>query len=327
MLENSNTVDSSGNVEEDKIEEAGMDSITDNFTFDSEFESKNDAEVYQSINKNLTPTGKYLSDIGYAELLSKEEEYVLACKIKEGDKEAYTKLIEANLRLVVKISRRYINRGLSFLDVIEEGNFGLMHAANKFDAEKGFRFSTYATWWVKQNIERAIMNQSRTVRLPIHVIKELNSYIRAGHSLAGDFEHEATADEIAKHIDKPIEEINKILELKSGAHSLDKPVSEDGNTMVGDTISYGAQEDPSNIIEDKDTKELIDKWLVALSEIEHVVIVRRFGLQGHDFHTLEETASYLGITREKVRLIQIKGLRRIRKSMGFFGIESKDMLS
>ena len=327
MLENSNTVDSSENVEEDKIEEVSVDHSTSDFTFDSEFESRDDTEVYQSINKSLTPTSKYLCEIGYADLLSKEEEYELAYKIKQGDKEAYSKLIEANLRLVVKIARRYINRGLSFLDIIEEGNFGLMHAANKFDTEKGFRFSTYATWWIKQNIERAIMNQSRTVRLPIHVIKELNSYIRVGYSLAGDLEHEATADEIAKHIDKPIEEINKILELKSGAYSLDKPISEDGNTMVGDTISYGEQEDPSNIIEDKDTKDLIDKWLVTLNEIEHVVIVRRFGLQGHDFHTLEETAAYLGVTREKVRLIQIKGLRRIRKSMGFFGIDSEDMLS
>lgn len=300
---------------------------TEDFTFDSDFESRDEEEVCKSINKALTPTGKYLTEIGYADLLSKDEEYELACKIKQGDKEAYAKLIEANLRLVVKISRRYINRGLSFLDIIEEGNFGLMHAANKFDLEKGFRFSTYATWWIKQNIERAIMNQSRTVRLPIHVIKELNSYIRVGYSLAGDLEHEATAEEIAKHIDKPIEEINKILDLKAGVSSLDRPISEDGNTMVGDTISYGEQEDPSNIIEDDDTKALIDKWLVTLSEIEHVVIVRRFGLQGHDFHTLEETAAYLGVTREKVRLIQIKGLRRIRKSMGFFGIDSDDVLS
>jgi RNA polymerase nonessential primary-like sigma factor len=317
-----NTVNSSKSTEENKVNANGSD-----FTFDSSFESKNDDEVYQSIDKNLTPTSKYLCDIGHADLLSKEEEYELACKIKQGDAKAYTKLIESNLRLVVKIARRYINRGLAFLDIIEEGNFGLMHAAHKFDPEKGFRFSTYATWWVKQHIERAIMNQSRTVRLPIHVIKELNSYIRVGYSLAGELEHEVSAEEIAKHIDKPIEEINKILELKYGASSLDKPIHEDGHTMVSDTISYGEQEDPCNILEDKDTKEIIDKWLVTLNEIEHVVIVRRFGLQGHDTHTLEETAAYLGVTREKVRLIQIKGLRRIRKSMVFFGISSKDMLS
>ncbi len=312
------------NTEDKNVSSQNSDS---DFIFDSDFEAKKEDEVYQSINKSLNPTSQYLCDIGHADLLAKEEEYELAGKITQGDTDAYKKLIEANLRLVVKIARRYINRGLAFLDLIEEGNFGLMHAANKFDREKGFRFSTYATWWVKQNIERAIMNQSRTVRLPIHVIKELNAYIRVGHSLAGELEHEVTADEIAKHIDKPIEEINKILELKPGASSLDRPLSEDGNAMVGDTISYGEQEDPCNIVEDKDTKDLIDKWLVTLNEIEHVVIVRRFGLQGHDFHTLEETAAYLGVTREKVRLIQIKGLRRIRKSMVFFGINSKDILS
>jgi len=226
----------------------------------------------------------------------------------------------------VKIARNYTNRGMAFLDLIEEGNFGLMHSVNKFDPEKGFRFSTYSSWWVKQYIERAIMNQSRTVRLPVHVIKELNSYLRVGYMLATELEHEATADEIAKQIDKPIEEINKVLKLKVGASSLDKAINPDSSLVLQDTISTPEDNNPYKVIEDDNIKGLLDKWLVTLDEIEHVVIVRRFGLQGHDPHTLEETSEYLGVTREKIRQIQIKALRRLRKSMKFYGVSSDDVV-
>lgn len=272
------------------------------------------------------PTSRYLHDIGFHDLLTREEEYELSVKAVAGDKEATTKLIESNLRLVVKIARNYTNRGLAFLDLVEEGNFGLMHSIGKYEPNKGFRFSTYATWWIKQYIERAIMNQSRTVRLPVHVIKELNSYLRAGYALASDMEHEATADEIAKMIDKPIEEINSILQHRVGAASLDKKVKSDSNLILQDTLSDGDDSNPYNVIEDNNIKELLDKWLVALDEVEHIVIVRRFGLQGHDAHTLEETSAYLGMTREKVRQIQIKALRRLRKSMKFFGVSGDDVV-
>ncbi len=272
------------------------------------------------------PTSRYLHDIGFHDLLTREEEYDLAVKAIAGDKVATTKLIESNLRLVVKIARNYTNRGLAFLDLVEEGNFGLMHSIGKYEPNRGFRFSTYSTWWIKQYIERAIMNQSRTVRLPVHVIKELNSYLRAGYALASDMEHEATADEIAKMIDKPIEEINSILQHRSGAASLDKKVKSDSNLVLQDTLSDGDDSNPYKIIEDNNIRELLDKWLVALDEVEHIVIVRRFGLQGHDPHTLEETSAYLGMTREKVRQIQIKALRRLRKSMKFFGVSGDDVV-
>lgn len=272
------------------------------------------------------PTGKYLSEIGFSELLSREMEHELAIKYAAGDKEAYKKLVEANLRLVVKISRKYTNRGLAFLDVIEEGNFGLMHAIEKYDVSRGLRLSTYATWWVRQSIERAIMNQSRTVRLPVHIIKEMNTYLRAGYSLASQLDHEATADEIAKQIDKPIEDINRVLKFKSGAASLDKSINEEGDVALKDTISYDENDDPYDVIADDNIKQILDKWLVALDELEHVVIVRRFGLQGHDVHTLEDTAMYLGLTREKIRQVQIRAIKKLRKSMNFFGISSDDII-
>lgn len=280
-------------------------------------------EPYSSISN---PTAKYLHDIGFHEVLSREEEQEISKKAVLGDPDARCKLIESNLRLVVKIARNYTNRGMAFLDLVEEGNFGLMHSINKFEPEKGFRFSTYSTWWIKQYIERAIMNQSRTVRLPVHVIKELNSYLRVGYMLASDLEHEASADDIAKQIDKPIEEINKVLKLKAGASSLDKSIKSDSNIVLQDTISAPEENNPYKVIEDDNIKELLDKWLITLDEIEHVVIVRRFGLQGHDPHTLEEASEYLGVTREKVRQIQIKALRRLRKSMKFYGVDSDDVV-
>jgi RNA polymerase nonessential primary-like sigma factor len=272
------------------------------------------------------PTTKYLQEIGFHALLDRETEQEVATLAVQGDKAARHRLIESNLRLVVKIARNYTNRGMAFLDLVEEGNFGLMHAINKFEPDKGFRFSTYATWWIKQYIERAIMNQSRTVRLPVHVIKELNSYLRVGYMLAAELQHEASADDIAKQIDKPIEEINEVLKLKAGAASLDKTVKHDSTMVLQDTLAVEEDQNPYSIIENDNIKQLVDKWLVALDEIEHVVIVRRFGLQGHDAHTLEETSDYLGITREKVRQVQIKSLRKLRKSMKFFGISSNDVV-
>lgn len=272
------------------------------------------------------PTTRYLQEIGFHPLLDRETEQAVAMQAVQGDNAARHRLIESNLRLVVKIARNYTNRGMAFLDLVEEGNFGLMHAINKFEPDKGFRFSTYATWWIKQYIERAIMNQSRTVRLPVHVIKELNSYLRVGYMLASELQHEASADDIAKQIDKPIEEINEVLKLKTGAASLDKVVKHDSSMVLQDTLAVGEDENPYSIIENDNIKQLVDKWLVALDEIEHVVIVRRFGLQGHDAHTLEETSEYLGLTREKVRQVQIKSLRKLRKSMKFFGISSGDVV-
>ena len=272
------------------------------------------------------PTSRYLAEIGYHDLLTKEEEFALAEKVNQGDKEAYKRLVECNLRLVVKVARNYTNRGLAFLDLVEEGNFGLMHAVEKYEVDKGFRFSTYATWWIRQNIERAIMNQSRTVRLPVHIIKEMNTYIRAGYAVASLLDREATAEEIAERIDKPLEEINRVLQHKPGATSLNKELKEDGSMVLQDTIPTHEEENPYHIVENKNIKDLIDKWLVALDELEHVVIVRRFGLQGHESATLEETAAYLGLTREKVRQIQIRALRRLRKAMQFHGVSSDDLV-
>lgn len=255
----------------------------------------------------------YLSEIGYHHLLTPEEELATARLAKKGDKKAITRMIECNLRLVVKIARHYLNRGLAFLDLIEEGNLGLMHAVEKFDPERGFRFSTYATWWIRQTIERAIMNQSRTIRLPIHIVKELNTYLRAARKLMQQLDHEPTSEEIAKMLDKPIEDIKRILDLNHDVTSIDAPVGQDIDRTYIETIADENYVDPIDMLESEDLIAHLNEWLKTLPSKARQVIIRRYGLQGHKKQTLEEVGKAVGLTRERVRQIQLDALDTLRK--------------
>ncbi len=261
------------------------------------------------------PTQIYLHELGYKPLFTAKEELKVAKQVKRGSKKARHQMIEANLRLVVKIARRYLNRGLAFLDLIEEGNLGLMIAVEKFDPDRGFRFSTYATWWIRQTIERAIMNQSRTVRLPIHVIKELNIYLRAGKKLEQELDHPASPDEIADMLDKPVEQIRYLLKLAPSSTSLDVPVMQDSEKTLGDTIADENAHNPEDLVEDLDTCEHVDHWLSQLDDRHREVIVRRYGLEGHEKGTLEAVGKAVGLTRERVRQLQLNAIEQLREMM------------
>ena len=261
----------------------------------------------------LDATRLYLNEIGFSPLLTAEEEVYYSRKLLKGDEAARKKMIECNLRLVVKISRRYLNRGLALLDLIEEGNLGLIRAVEKFDPERGFRFSTYATWWIRQTIERGIMNQTRTIRLPIHVVKEINIYLRAARHLAQTLDHEPSPEEIAEMVDKPIKDVKRMLGLNERTASVDSPLGQDSDSTLLDAIPDENNIDPVVLLQDDDVKQNIEKWLGLLSEKQCEVVTRRFGLHGHDISTLEEVGNSIGVTRERVRQIQIEALRKLRE--------------
>ncbi len=263
----------------------------------------------------LDATRLYLSEIGYSPLLSAEEEVHYARLAQKGDELGRCRMIESNLRLVVKIARRYLNRGLAFLDLIEEGNLGLIHAVEKFDPERGFRFSTYATWWIRQTIERALMNQTRTIRLPIHVVKELNSYLRAARSFAQTQDHEPSPEEIARHLDKPIEDVKRILGLNERVTSVDSPLNKGSDKSVLDAIPDENNADPAILLQDADLNRHLQIWLSQLNEKQRQVVERRFGLSGQKMSTLEEVGGEIGVTRERVRQIQVEALGKLREIM------------
>ena len=266
------------------------------------------------------PTRLYLNDIGASPLLTAEEEVKFSRLAQRGDGAARKRMIESNLRLVVKIARRYMNRGLAFLDLIEEGNLGLIRAVEKFDPERGFRFSTYATWWIRQTIERAIMNQTRTIRLPIHVVKEINVYLRAARGLAQKLDHEPSAEEIASLLNKPIADVERMLGLNERTASTDSSVISDSGKTLLDTLPDHSARDPTEALQEEDVHSNLEDSLSQLSDKQRAVVERRFGLHGHQVSTLEEVGKEIGVTRERVRQIQmdaLKKLKRILEQEGF----------
>lgn len=283
--------------------------------------------VDEKFNKTLDATQIYLNEIGFSPLLSAEEEVYFARKALKGEEPARKRMIESNLRLVVKISRRYVNRGLALLDLIEEGNLGLIRAVEKFDPERGFRFSTYATWWIRQTIERAIMNQTRTIRLPIHVVKELNIYLRAARELAQKLDHEPTPEDIARLLDKPVSDVERMLGLNERVTSVDIPVGSSSDRTIVDTIADIHVSDPAKLLQDSDLTASLDNWLEELTEKQREVLARRFGLRGHEVSTLEEVGHEIGLTRERVRQIQVEALKRLRDIMEKQGLNSEALFS
>ena len=261
---------------------------------------------------SMDVTQLYLGEIGFSPLLTAEEEVFFARKALRGDLAARKRMIESNLRLVVKIARRYNNRGLALLDLVEEGNLGLIRAVEKFDPERGFRFSTYATWWIRQTIERAIMNQTRTIRLPIHVVKELNVYLRTARELAHQLDHEPTAEDIAAAVDRPVEDVSRMLKLNEKICSVDSPIGGDGDKALLDILTDERGMGPELETQDDDMRVSVVHWLEQLNAKQREVLARRFGLLGYEPATLEDVVREIGLTRERVRQIQVEALRRLR---------------
>jgi len=286
-----------------EVDEKGKDKNTKKLT----------AETAPVTSGDLDATRLYLNEIGFSPLLTAEEEVYYSRKSLKGDESARKRMIESNLRLVVKIARRYMNRGLALLDLIEEGNLGLIRAVEKFDPERGFRFSTYATWWIRQTIERALMNQTRTVRLPIHVVKEINIYLRAARKLAQTLDREPSPEDVAEMLDQPIDVVKRMLGLNERITSVDSPSPYDSDKSLLDTLPDEHNLDPSRLLQNNDVKEHIDTWLNLLTDKQCAVVERRFGLHGNDVSTLEEIGNELGVTRERVRQIQIEALKRLRQ--------------
>ncbi|TXR54973.1 RNA polymerase sigma factor RpoS [Reinekea thalattae] len=292
-------------------------------TDDGEFQDALNAN--SDIQRSLDATQLYLNEIGFSPLLTPDEEVYFARLARKGEASGRKRMIESNLRLVVKIARRYLNRGLTLLDLIEEGNLGLIRAVEKFDPERGFRFSTYATWWIRQTIERAIMNQTRTIRLPIHVVKELNVYLRAARELSQKLDHEPTAEDIAFLLEKPVEDVKKMLALNERVTSVDTPIGPSSEKSLLDTIADDQANDPSDALQEENLKASIDRWLDDLSEKQREVVARRFGLRGYETSTLEDVGREIGLTRERVRQIQVESLKRLREIMEKQGLDATSL--
>ncbi|UAA38124.1 RNA polymerase sigma factor RpoS [Paraneptunicella aestuarii] len=314
-IETSEEAESDTDIELADLEESEPDSLEDILANQDD------------LHKNLDATQLYLGEIGYAPLLSAEEEIYFARRALKGEEAARKRMIVSNLRLVVKIARRYNNRGLALLDLIEEGNLGLIRAVEKFDPERGFRFSTYATWWIRQTIERAIMNQTRTIRLPIHIVKELNVYLRAARELAQKLDHEPTAEEIALALEKPVKDVTKMLRLNERITSVDTPLGNENDKALLDVLSDESHHGPEDELQDNNVRSNIVSWLEDLNPKQREVLARRFGLLGYEPSTLEDVGIEIGLTRERVRQIQVEALRKLKELLSTQGLNQEALFS
>lgn len=269
---------------------------------------------------SIDATQIYFNEIGHSALLNAEEEAILTRKVKQNDAEARKRMIECNLRLVVNIAKHYTHHGVALLDLIEEGNMGMMHALDKFDPERGFRFSTYATWWIRQSIERCIMNQSRTIRLPVHVIKDLNTVLQASRHLEAHTGKEPRPEDIAYLVGRPVKEVQRMLFLNLGMMSLDAPLDVDPLLCMGDIMADENTPGPDLMLEQHELRSRLQEWLGRLNEKQRYIIERRYGLNGGEIHTLEQLAGHLHLTRERVRQIQLEALEALRTVLSGEGV-------
>ena len=258
------------------------------------------------------PMRMYLKEIGKIPLLSQEKELELAKRMADGDEEARHQMAEANLRLVVSIAKRYVGRGMQLLDLIQEGNMGLIKAVEKFDYTKGYKFSTYATWWIRQSISRAIADQARTIRIPVHMVETINKVLRTAHSMVQDLGRDPTADEIAKQMDMPVEKVAEILKMAQEPVSLETPVGEEDDSHLGDFIQDQKIAEPAEAVSFNLLHEQLEKLLEGLSPREATVLRMRFGLVDGRPYTLEEVGKEFNVTRERIRQIESKALRKLR---------------
>jgi len=257
----------------------------------------------------------YLHDIQKSKLLTAEEERALATKVEAGDEQARAKMIESNLRLVVKIAKRYMNRGLPFLDLIEEGNMGLIKAVERFQVAKECRFSTYATWWIRQSIERALVNQSRTIRLPVHVSDNVNRMLKATKEVLKKLNHEPSEAQIAGAMGAPVEEVRRLQQLVKKTYSIEHPLGDNDNYSLMDTLEDSSVINPAELLENQDQYDFVNKWLSSLKENERDILMLRFGLNDCEPETLDTIGKRYGVTRERIRQIEAKSLDKLRRMM------------
>ncbi|MFS8651926.1 MAG: RNA polymerase sigma factor RpoD [Caldibacillus sp.] len=299
----------------DELTEQGIELIDDNdddlLEDDDDEVDLNDLSVPPDVKIN-DPVRMYLKEIGRVPLLTPEEELELAKRVAEGDEEAKRKLTEANLRLVVSIAKRYVGRGMLFLDLIQEGNMGLIKAVEKFDYRKGFKFSTYATWWIRQAITRAIADQARTIRIPVHMVETINKLVRVQRQLLQDLGREPTPEEIAEDMDMPPEKVREILKIAQEPVSLETPIGEEDDSHLGDFIEDDEVTSPADHAAYEMLKEQLEDVLDTLTDREENVLRLRFGLDDGRTRTLEEVGKVFGVTRERIRQIEAKALRKLR---------------
>ena len=272
-------------------------------------------------------TTRYLNEIGRTRLLTPVEELALARRVVTGDRLSKNKMIEANLRLVVTNAKRYLNRGLALLDLVEEGNLGLIRAVEKFNPELGYRFSTYATWWIKQSIDRALMNQGRTIRLPIHVMKELNACLRVMGDLYDELNRQPTDDEIAHRCGITVKQVKKLMRHNSSTTSADITLAKDNESTLMDVLPDAPERDPAVSLQESNIIESLDNWLDCLTGKQGEILARRFGLRGYEPQTLENVGVEIGLTRERVRQIQIEGLKKLRSLIEKEGLNLEILVS
>lgn len=273
------------------------------------------------------PIRMYLKDVETERLLTRAEEIDYACRAQTGEEWARQKLIVCNLRLVIKFARRYMNRGLDLLDLIEEGNLGLIRAVEKFDPDRGFRFSTYGTWWIRQTIERAIMNQARTVRLPVHVVKEVYSYNRAARQIGQSQVGDVRPEQIADHLGKPVENVLKVMSYSEHESSFDSPLKSDGEFSLLDVVPDENRPSPEDELQDSGVMQLLERLIDKLDDRQREVLMRRYGLRNHEPATLEEVGGILGCTRERVRQIQLEAIRRLKNFAASEGVTADVIFS